>query len=455
MSKKKKKKQPKPTLTQKTAACFKSGAIRARQAAVRIREDAPKAAALLYKKTDAFIRYKWSAAPIALVMLALMLFSYSYTRYHYLFGNFPMYATRITQLYLIDYRVGFVSRALVGHVISLFTDKVSMALIVHLTHAALWISLILQAGLAAMAFKKAWLNKNGLLCALFLLFALSHHTVIPNVINFGVLDTYNLILVCFYIYLSDTKAGKWLAPLVCFTGIILHYEFVLAYLTLVLSVELYYIVQKRRGRGLRIFLFCLTVLGSAALTVYLTFFSKSHVKMTAEELAALMRAKFTDARTAGVFDEYFTYYIYGDYQGVNYSAPADFVKFLVAYALERIEPLSHVLYALSTFPVFGIFVYFWIYILKQKPKAERLPYLVFMLQPLMLALAMTVSTDTSRWAGAAWFSNYMLLYTVWKNETPLLDAAARAAVNRPWKKAAAAIVILGAYACVAYIYTSQ
>ena len=455
MSKKKKKKPVKQTFLQRAAAFCRTGAEHTRAAVTRAWRSAPGAAALLYKKADTFIRYKYSAAPIAAVMLALMLLSYSYTRYTYLFGNFPMYATRMTQFYLIDYSVGFVSRALVGHIISLFTEKVSMALIVRLTHAALWISLMLQAGLAATAFKKAWLQKSPLLCLLFVLFALSHHTVIPNVINFGVLDTYNLILACLYIYLSDTKAGKWLAPAVCFTGIILHYQFVLAYLTLILSVELYYIIKEKKGRALRTALFVFTLLGSAALTVYLVFFSKSHVKMSAEELAAYMRGRFTDYRSAGLFDEYFTYYIYGDYQNVNYSAPADFVRFLLEYSLGHLNPLSHVLYALSAFPVFGILIRLWAGVCKNAPKKEKAAYVVFMLQPLTLAAAMVVSTDTSRWAGACWFSCFMLLLTVLRTEGPALAESARRATDAKWKRAVLALIMLGAYACSAYIYISD
>ena len=451
----KKKKPAKQTLLQKTSSALQNGVKKTRAAAQRVWADLPKTAALVYKKTDTFIGYKWSAALIAVGMLALMLFSYSYTRYNYLFGNFPMYATRTAQFYLIDYSVGFVSRALVGHIISLFTNKVSMALIVRLTHVVLWISLLLQAGLAAMAFKKAWLQKSPLLCLLFVLFALSHHTVIPNVINFGVLDTYNLILACLYIWLSDTKAGKWLAPAVCFTGIILHYEFVMAYLALILSVELYCIIKQKNGRRLRTALFLFTVLGSAALTVYLMFFSKSHVKMSAEELAAYMRAKFTDFRTAGLFDDYFTYYIYGDYQGVNYSNPADFIRFLVTYSLHLVNPLSHVLYALSAFPVFGILICLWAGICKKAPKKEKLAYVVFMLQPLTLAAAMVISTDTSRWAGACWFSNFMLLFAALRTEAPALAEAAKRLTDAKWKRALLALIMLGAYACSAYIYVSD
>ncbi len=403
---------------------------------------------------DTFIRYKWSAALIAVLMLGLMLFTYSIQRYQYLFDNFPYYATRMSQFYLIDYSVGFVSRALVGHVISLFTKKVSMALIVHITHAVLWISLITQAVLAALAFKKAWLNRSPLLCVLFLLFALSHHTVIPNVINFGILDTYNLILAILYIYVADTKAAYVLAPVICFTGIILHYQFVLAYLTLILSVELYYIIRNEKGRKLRAAIFCFTVLGSAALTVYLVFFSKYHTRMNAKELYDYMSAKFTDIHGWGLFEEYFTYYIYGDYKGINYSAPLDFVKFLVNYSLGLISPLSHILYALSAFPVFGLIGCLWCMILKKKRGKERLPYLVFLLQPLTLAAAMVISTDTSRWAGACWFSNFMLLFTVLKEEGPLLTDAAKRAVNKKWKQALAALVLIGSYACTVYIYAS-
>ncbi|MCH5197816.1 MAG: hypothetical protein J1E34_02815 [Oscillospiraceae bacterium] len=443
MSKKSSKKTKKPSLKQKITAFIEKK---------RPRQFALNAGKTALEKADTFIRYKYSALFLAVIMLGLMLFTYSITSYNYLFNNFPMYATRTVQFYLIDYSVGFVSRALIGHIISLFTDKVSFVFFLALTKAVLWISLILQALLAAAAFKKAWLKKSPLLCVLFVFFALSHHTVMPNVMNYGILDTYNLLLAVFYIYISDKKGAFILTPVICFTGIILHYQFVLAYLTMIFSVELYYIVKNKKGRALRAAFFCFTAAGSIALTVYLMFFSKYGVKMSASELYEYMLSKYPDARATGLFEEYFTYYIYGDYQGVNYSAPADFIKFLVSYAAERIRLKKVLLYSLSTFPVFGIILYFWIYILKRTDKKSRLPYLVFMLQPLMLIISVIASTDTSRWAGASFFSNFMLLFAVLKSDEPLLCDAAKKCVSSAPKKIAVLLILFLSFASTAYIY---
>ena len=449
----KEKNQKKPCLRLKPAEEFGKIREKAPEKLRSARSLCAEAAAGLYKKTDSLIRMKHSAALITVFFLLLMLFTYSLTPFRYLFGNFPLYTTRTTQFYLIDYSVGFVSRALVGHIISLFTDKVSMALIVRLTHVALWLSLILQSSLAALAFKKSWLKNSPLLCALFVLFVMSHHTVIPNVVNFGVLDTYNLLLAILYVYISDTKAAYILTPVICFTGIILHYEFVLAYITFILSAEVYYIVKNKKGRFLRTAVFFFTVLSSVALTIYLMFFSKYHTRMDASELYDHMASKYTDVKGWGLFEEYFTYYIYGDYQGANYSSPADFIKFLTQYSVDRIRPFSHICYALSAFPVFGVILYFWIYIFKRAEKRMRLPYFVFMLQPLMLVLAMVISTDTSRWAGANFFSNFMLLWVVLRSDEPLLlEAAKKITGSRP-KKAILSFIIIGSYALTVYIYS--
>ena len=453
---KKKKKGKKLTAGQRLALRFGAAKQSALTAAgsvpAKLKTGLPQAAEKLYRAADAFVRLKRSAALIAVVMLGLMLLTYSNTIYNYLFGNFPYYTTRMIQFYLIDFNVGFVSRALVGHIISLFTDKVSFGLIIRLTQIVVWLSLIAQAVLAALVFKKAWLRKSPLICVLCAAFVLSHLTVMPNVINFGILDTYNLLLAILYIYVSDTKAAYVLTPLICFTGIILHYEFVISYLAVILSIELYYIMKNKKGRKLRAAVLCFTVLGSAALAVYLMFFSKINVKMTADELYRYMRAKYTDFYYTDLFEDYFNYYIYGDYQGVNYSDPADFVRFLVNYALERINYKSLLLYFINVAPAFGLIEYFWAYIIKRTEKRMRLPYLVFMLQPLVLVAALIVSTDTSRWAGANWFSNFMLLFTVLHNDEPLLTQAAEKATDKRWKKAALAASLLAAYAAGTYIY---
>ncbi len=451
-----KKKKQKITTSQKAKAFTNKALHTASGAAENALKKGLALSRAVLSAVNRFICCKYSAAPLSVLILALMLLTYSFSRYNYLFGNFPLHANLMTQFYLIDYSVGFVSRALVGHIISLFTNKISFVFILRLTRVVVWLSLILQAVIAAIAIKKAWLSKSPLLCVLFLFFAISPHTVIPNVINFGVLDTYNLLLAILYIYISDTRAAYIMAPVICFTGIILHYEFALAYLTAILSIELYHICAGKTGRKLRTAVFFLTAAGSAALTVYLVFFSKYHTKMDASELYDYMCSKYDayDLRVWGVFKEYFTYYIYGDFQGIDYSSPAKFVSFLINYAIERINPTSHLFYALSTFPVFGLLGYLWVYICKRKEKGRRLPYLVFLLQPLTLAAAMVVSTDTSRWAGATWFSCFMLLFTVLKSGDPLLPEAAAKLTETKWKKALVSLILLSGYACAVYIYAS-
>ncbi len=449
---KKKKKTEKRTLRQNLRARFGAAGAAARRARERLGKDLPAAAEKAYRAADSFIRLKWSVPFIAAVMLALMLFSYSFTAYRYLFGRIPYYVNLTVPLYLADYKVGFVSRALVGQILSFFTDKVSLSLVISLTKAALWVSLIVLALLAAAAFKKAWLKKSPLLCVLFVFFAVTHHTVMPNIINFGVLDTYNLMLAVLCVYLSDTKAGRAAAPLLCFTGIILHYQFVVAYLPCILLIELYLLLKKPEGRRLRTVSFFITAAGSAALAVYLMFFSKNGAKMSPAELADYMRAKFTDYRRVGLFDEYFTYYIYGDFQGANYSAPADFVKFLVNYSLERINVKSLVCYAFSLVPLYGVFWYFWIFLFRRGEKRTRLPYALFMLLPLVFIACVIVSTDTSRWAGASVFSHFALLFTVLRTDEQLLGEAAARAVATRLKKCILALALAVSYCASAYIY---
>ena len=400
-----------------------------------------------YNKTAAFMARVWSPAAVAALFLLLMSATYLFYGHAVMTSEFSLTFPFAIPFYLIDFKVGFVSRALVGHIISLFTDKVSLNLIFAIARCSIASTLILQAVIAAFAFKKAFLCRSPLICLLCCFFVCSSVTVVPYMIYLGFIDPFNLLLAIFYYFISNKKAGYVLTPVICVAGVVLHYQFVLAFLPMIFSVELYYIIKNKKGRALRIVSFIISAASSLAVTVYLMFFSKYHVKMDASELYSYMCGKFTDYRSWGLFEEYFTYYIYGDYDGANYSNPADFVKYLLGVSFKNMNLNSMLGYAATLVPAYGLLEYFWIYIFRRTEKKKRLAYLVFMLQPLVVIASFIASTDNARWAGASFFSNFALLFTEIRNEEPLLYEAARKL------KSPRIILIISAVFLAGYIIT--
>ncbi len=376
------------------------------------------------KRLLSFFKCKYSAVPTTALFVLLMAITYALFGHHILTKTFAIAFPFSFPFYLIDYRAGFISRALIGQIISFFTDSVSVYQILMIARGVIIVSLVLQAGVAACAFKKAYINKSPLICLLCVCFVISPVTVASYSIYLGYLDPFNLILTILYFYISDKKISYFLTPVICFTGILLHYQFVFAFLPAILSVHLYYVLKDKNRRGLKAVSFFVCVAVSAASAVYLILFSKSHIKLSAAELYANMCEKFSDYHTWGLFEEYFTFYIYGDFNGQNYSNPVEFIGFLLNYAFDRLNTKSLCGYAATLVPVYAVIEYLYIYMFRRSEKEKRFTLFVFMLQPFVAAVTMVISTDQSRWAAASFFSNFALLFTLVKNKEPLLYEAA-------------------------------
>ncbi len=390
-----------------------------------------------------FLGFQWSTAVLTVFFLLLMWVTNLLMDRHILTETFPLAFPISFPFYLIDYKVGFVSRALVGQIVSFFTNSVSVNLMLAIARTVTALSLAVRAGLAAGTFRRAFLKGSPLICVLCCYFVISPLTVMGYQIYLGFMDPYNMILTVLYLFVSGKKAAYILTPLICFTGIVLHYQFILIFLPLILSVELYYMCMDKKGRGLKIASLCVTVLGSAALTAYLMFFSKNGVTMNAEELYAYMCGKFSDYRRWGLFEEYFTYYIYGDFQGENFSNPLAFVRFLVEYNLERVSTYSLLGYAAGILPLVFFTEYFWLRMFRHARGEKKLPYLVFALQPLILIATLATSTDNGRLFGASIFSNFALLYVTCRNEDDLLYPTAKKAEKPVWLILALAAMAAG------------
>ena len=442
-----KKKKPPQTASQKlkkrVSACCGAAARRFKSGTETAGKALSSAGTAVYGNVSRFLQYKFSAVLLTVFFLLLMALTTLLMGRSILYKTFPLAFPISFPFYLIDYSVGFVSRALVGQIVAFFTDSVSVNMLLVLTRTVTILSLAVRAGLAAVTFKRAFLNRSPLICLLCVYFAVSPITVMCYQIYLGFLDPYNMMLTVLYLFVSNKKAAYILTPLICFTGIVLHYQFILSFLPLILSVELYYICMEKQGRGLRIASLTATVLGSAALTVYLMFYSKYNTRMDADALYTYMCNKFTDFSTWGLFEEYFTYYIYGDFEGMNYSNPLDFVKFLVTYSLERTSTYSLVGYAVGIAPVVCFTEYLWGRMAIRAKGAQKLPYLVFMLQPLLLAGSVIAITDNGRSFGASIFSMFSLLYITCRREDPLIYETAKKAEKPAFLLLCAAAMAIG------------
>jgi hypothetical protein len=446
MSKKKKKTVPVSGAQKlKNRVCGAAGRVfgAARRFCARAGSALGAGGAFLHKNITAFLRRGWSALPLTAVFLLLIWITYLLFGHRYLSTDFPLTFPMGLLFYLTDFSAGFISRALVGQIVSLFAPTLSVMQILAIARGAVFAVWIAEAALAAAAFRKAWLKGSPLICLLCVFFVFSPIASDAFPLFLGFLDPFNVLLAVLYLYISDTRAAPLLTPLICVPGVILHYQFILSLLPMILSVELYYVCRFKKGRAARLVSFFASLAASAAVGVYLVFFSKYHLTVDADEFYQHMCDRFSDYRSWGLFKDYFTFYIYGDYEGVNYSNPVDFVRFLLNHSLTRMEPRRLLCYAAATVPFWCVLEYFWICAFRRSEKEKKLPWLVFMLQPLVFAAGVIASTDTARWAGNAWFANFALLTVALRHDGDLLYPAAERLQKKPLLILFCAVMLAG------------
>ena len=136
----------------------------------------------------------------------------------------------IIQLYLIDYRVGFVSRALIGEIFSWFTDTVTFTQISVVSYIAIGISLIMQSFLAALVLRKAIRENNTLMILLVGFLVCSPITITWNLSPWGssahvlgLFDVYALIIFFIYLFAAQSTTMFILSPFLVFLGMTIHY----------------------------------------------------------------------------------------------------------------------------------------------------------------------------------------------------------------------------------------
>lgn len=450
---KKKKKRVKQTPVQKLKTSLSHGAQSARSSAKTAGSRLSAAGGRTYSALQSFIGLRWSAAPLAVLMFALTMLVYAVNGKFYLTSTVFAYFPSTVTYHLFDYSIGFVSRALVGEIITWFTDTVSLKLVLTVSRTTVFTLFILQSAVAALVFKKAFLKKNYLICAAAVAFVCSPVTVLSFVYNLGLLDQYNLVLSVLFLYISDTKAALVLTPVICVLGLLVHHEFAYALMPAVFLILLYYICTEKRLRRARIACLAFTACVAGALTVYFVFFEKNHLTMTEPELNAYLAGKFKEYDTFGIYTDYYTFYFFGKDSGETYANLFDKIQHLFGLTATNTNRTAMARIIAVLFPFYALLAHFWIFALRRAKKLEKLPYLGFLLLPLTLAATWLISDDLLRFADESFLENFLLLAAVVKKDDPYVNGAVQALqkhIDRPWKRAAA-VTLTAAYLVVAVL----
>ncbi len=311
--------------------------------------------------------------------------------------------------YLVDYRVGFVSRALIGSVVYLFTKHPTVQMISILLSVMVIVSLLLFAFLQAQIAKKALLKADHAVLLVSYLFFVNSIFWCDSFQYIGLLDIFMTVLLQIYVLCAERNRslGYALAPLVCVVGLLIHTAFLFVGFTVVAAILWFDLLQREKTKRAHIVLFGVTCAVSVVLFILFVFFAQKFVRISWDELLGMMKQKYDGP----IFENYYSYYLYQTDEVKNYTAhsTAEILPFL----FRKIDLSSTTIRRnfLNILPLTVLFLGGCVYHMRASGN-RKIAYLGFLAPTVMLFPSLNFSDDKDRFFSLILIAMYMLLHYI-------------------------------------------
>jgi hypothetical protein len=191
----------------------------------------------------------------------------------------------VTTPYTLSYRFGFGSRFLVGSVIDLFTNFLSVTLLWCILFAVCAVLIGLVSIIGGRLIRKSEHALKPFVIMVIALFLASPASVSYLFAGgmFGRLETYHLIFVLVALCIMRLKFWKWLIPFLCILCVAIHQFFVFTFAPLLFVALLYEMVHAKFSRE-SVFLFLFSALALAGSFLAFQFFTGNLNVGSADEM---------------------------------------------------------------------------------------------------------------------------------------------------------------------------
>ena len=370
-----------------------------------------------------------ASLPVFILIAFLGFWFTAYIGGHNLFHLETKMQFTFYELYLCDFSAGFCSRVIVGAIVSLFLDTVSVAQMTAIANGAVIVSFVLFAFIIGPVLRKG-LRERAFIPVLLAIVLLFEPVIVQsNYLFLGTLDVYTLILFLCTLCTYGTPLFYVVAPVFSALGLMVHYHYMFSFLPAVAALFVYdiFLGEKKRARVLGTVGLGVTAASSGLLFLYLVFFAKDHLKCTADEFYERMVSRFDVSPAARlwleklmngnvVFRDYFDYYIFGYNEGIYYyGSGSSFIDFLRRDRLSRAPASLYIKFLSYTLPVFIAFIVLWCVCASRQKGSRRLPYIAFACIVLALFPELFISSDVPRWISATLTCQFALLFAVYRN----------------------------------------
>lgn len=417
-----------------------------KQAERKIRQE--KLDALSQKFTSSFL-----CVPLLAVLCFGVICAVCYINGYKLFSDQFMVSGLFHCLYVGDFSIGLSSRLLVGSIISLFTDTVTVDAINIFARTFLFAAFAAQSVFAALVIRKAIAKKNIFMALLSVIFIVNPLTVCSYTLFYGVLDLYNFVVfVASVVLLVKGKSNlQFVVPVLSVIGLLIHNSYLLAFFPSVFVLSLYRVVssegkqQKKEAAVLGINS-CVSVAGF----LYLSVIAKNFLRMSANEMLEYVRAK--SASDVFIYDDYLSYYLYDVYKGTQMADTATSLTELIKINRELIDIENHIQYLLFAAPVIIIFWAVNALLIKRSAGKDRLPFMAACLVPFALIPELILSSDAWRWIACTVLSLFFILFAYYLMKIPAFEKLTNdiKKIKTPWQITIIAVLLIYFVMCFVF-----
>lgn len=347
-------------------------------------------------------------------------------------------------LYVGDLSIGLSSRLLIGSILSLFTDTVTVESINSFAKVFLYISFILQSVFTAFVIRKGFAERNSFMLLLCAIFIVCPVTVCAYTLFFGVLDLYNYIIfiIAMIILVKGKSSLQFLIPVLSVIGLLIHYSYFFAFFPPLFVMGLYRTVNSE-GKQFKKETAALGI--NSAVSVggffYLTIFAKNFLIMNANEMLEYVHSK-TDSSVL-IFDDYLMYYIYDIFKGTQMTNTSTSLSALININNELRKTNASAKYLLF---ISLLLVIFWIIcalLVKTEKGKNKLPFIAACVMPLALIPELILSSDTWRWIASTVFCLFFVLFAFYLIKAPALtELFSKMKKTKPAVRIAISVILL-------------
>ena len=318
--------------------------------------------------------------------------------------------------YALNYSLGFASRLLIGSLMRLLTDYLTVAFLHYFICGAMLIlfailSLFLGSCIRALRRNTGYTRTDEAHIAVFALISLylaspASPAFLFHEKNFGRMDIYLIIFTLLSLFLSRSYTARFLIIPLCVMSVATHQVYVFTFFPLIIGVLLYNSLETRfRLRSVLLFAFTL-VLTSAAF-IYFQFYAKLNVYSSASVFAFTFKHARVPINLTMIDFEYF-------------KSIADHAHWFVTQDRLARGLVAALLISPLTIAISFVFIYAFILC---EDKVLKAMIAIFFFLPLMSIPAFILTVDWGRWFASQYTGQLLLIFYLAKvNCVPVIFA---------------------------------